>query len=232
MWLAVPTRGSVNANHVFRMMELLRLHPDLPLPGYTPGHLSVANGRNTIVQHFLTKTTADVLVMVDDDVVPPVRLLELADSDYDITGIPYLYWHQDLNIPVPAVFKINDKGNLRPLDKPFGRTGIVECDAMGTGVIAIKRHVFEHPDMKAPFAIHYDDNGVMVSTDDIAFCNRARVAGFKQAVNFDLGMGDHFPSPVSLNRLFAGFSDAYSRAAKNRDVIAVPNYNETLVQLA
>ena len=218
--VAVPTRGAINANLVTRLFELQREYPDLLPPLLQLGHLSVSNGRNAIVRRFLA-TPCSVLLMIDDDVEPPPQVLELADSDADITGIPYLYYHGTLNIPAPAVFKIYDN-KLRVLESPFGRTGRVEVDAMGTGVIAIKRRVFEHPDMRAPFAIKYDDDGVMIQTDDIAFCNRAREAGFRQVMDFSLGQADHYPAQMSLNKLQAGYTDAYLRAhAKKGSLVVV-----------
>ena len=204
-----------------RASSSARHYPDLVID-LVPGHLSASNGRNQIVRRFLA-SPAQTLIMLDDDIVPPDRFLELADDPSDIAAVPYLYFHEAILAPAPCVFVWNEatKG-LRLIDHPFGRTAPAECDAMGTGIMAVKRHVLEHPEMRAPFATNYDEDGVMVQTEDIYFCLRARALGFRITARYDIGQGEHLPGGVGLNKLQDGYTKAFTKAVLLREEPVAP----------
>lgn len=203
--LAVPTRGAINFNTVRRLMELQDAHPQM-IFHIEAGGLDVSSVRNKIVKVFLA-TPAQVLIQVDDDVVPRLTVHEMADSPYDITGATYYLIRHELNLPFPCAFRKLPSGAYAPIEQPFGRQGLVECDAVATGCMAVKRRVFEDPAMKAPFAMTYDEDGVYRMSDDIAFCDRARAAGYTIAADYT-HHADHVVSGVSLNRMHMQFGDA------------------------
>jgi hypothetical protein len=57
--------------------------------------------------------------------------------------------------------------------------GIKEVQWGGTGMVLIARRVLEHPDLRAPFAYRYNEDGIKIWEEDSTFCYRARKAGFR-----------------------------------------------------
>jgi len=55
---------------------------------------------------------------------------------------------------------------------------VVEVEAGGASTIYIANWVLDHPGMRAAFRFVYDDDGVMVRTEDHEFCRQARACGF------------------------------------------------------
>jgi hypothetical protein len=53
---------------------------------------------------------------------------------------------------------------------------LLSVDVVGTGCILIHRRVLEN--IKAPFHIHFDEDGILTMGTDFAFCERAKEAGF------------------------------------------------------
>ena len=213
--LAVPTRGQINWNVTQRLLELQAAHPNV-MYHIESGGLSVSDVRNRIVKRFL-QTACDVLIQVDDDVLPRLGVFEMADSAYDITGATYFIVRAETNLPFPGAFRYEGP-HYAPIEKPFGRAGLVPCDAVASGCMAVKRKVFEHPDMRAPFAMAFDEDGVMQYSDDILFCHRARALGFTIAADYG-HHADHIVNGISLNRIHHQYETAYARAASKPRII-------------
>ena len=206
--IAIPTRGSVDWNVLTRLSDIRDAHPGLPPIHYQASGLTVTDARNRIVHWFLTETKAEWLLQVDDDVIPPVDVLTLAEAGKDIIGCPYFIFRPPiLRLPVPCVFSF-EKDAYTILSKPFGRQGITECDGIGTGCLMIHRRVFQHPDLQMPFKIGTDRYGRLQLTEDLYFCKRAKEAGFSVWADFDK-MADHFTGRISLNDLMNGFLATY-----------------------
>jgi hypothetical protein len=191
IFLATPTRGQLNWNHVKAIYRLMADHPDLLQPELESGGLGVCHPRNMLVQKFLS-TPAKILFFIDDDVVPrPTVMKMLAHLDqYDIVGAPYPLVHPPLvPIPTPCAFKEVRKAGYVPLDDIFMLRGIQECEALGTGCMMIKREVLEHEGIM-PFKLGVDDKGIMKVSEDILFCMKAKEAGFRIGADFDQ-VADH-----------------------------------------
>lgn len=210
--IAVPTRGTIDWNVVTRLNAIRDATPGLPPIHYQAGRLAVTDVRNRIVQWFLTDTTAPYLLMVDDDVIPPMDVLTLADQTKDVIGCPYFIARPPgLQIPVPCVLKrVPDGPSFRfeTFDQPFGLSGLLEVGAMGTGCLMIHRRVLTHPSLTIPFRMGHDAYGRMTITEDILFCKRATDVGFHIWADMDR-MADHFISGLSLNDLMNGFVAAF-----------------------
>jgi GT2 family glycosyltransferase len=210
VFLGVPTRGLVDV----QIAEgIARLAADLDTtPFYERGHVSAGMTRNLIVNKFLA-SGADVLVMVDDDVYPAANaatIIDRLEEGFDIVGAAYPIFKPELGwpIPVPAAFRV-DGGDYEILP---ATGGIVECDAIGTGCVAIRRDVLEA--MEVPFAETMTDDGAGIVSDDFVFCRCARDAGWRIGVDFDVRC-DHLVR-VSLGAVLAGFAQHSSR-------IVIPN---------
>ena len=220
IFCAVPTRGEINFNTLRRLQDLRDANPSLPSILYEAGRLSVASVRNEIVRKFL-KTECEILWMVDDDITPHRDVLAMAqyvkttdltgDDRYDIVGAPYMLLRQPIAlIATPCVFTFGDTG-YRPIAKTFSQTGLVECDAMGTGCMMIARRVLQDS-RTVPFTLGVDEEGVMIMTEDMLFCLRAKRAGYRIAADY-ARFADHW-NALSLNSIHKGYADAYARAGK------------------
>lgn len=186
----VPTRGYVfceTANTLARLAN----RAGVPLPHYMRGNASVSDVRNRIVQHFLG-TDGEVLIMCDDDVVPPdhtLHNLQEALRDYPIvSGVCLIVRPGTFHLP--NVFSRTKEG-WGINHAVFGQTGLVETDGVGTGLIAIHREVLENKYIRAPFGSTYDRNGVMTFGEDLSFCRRVASQGYKIAVDMDIFCEHH-----------------------------------------
>ncbi len=181
--LAVPTRG-YPWHETAKALEPYN-------PQYCREKLSVANVRNRIVRQFLD-TDAQILVMCDDDVVPGPGFIDvLANCPYDIVGAPVPIAKMPAHEVFLNVFTVEDDGRI--ITKTLPETGHMPCDAVGSGIILIHRHVLEDERMKRPFEQMLDDDGCILVGQDLQFCRRARAAGFSIGVSAD-ALCDHYIS--------------------------------------
>lgn len=213
---AVPTRGLIDWNCVVRLQQIRDANPTLPPIHYEAGRLAVTDVRNRLVQKFLS-SPYEVLVMIDDDIIVPLGILHMLDRDLDIVGAPYPIIRVENPIPFPCALEYDTAHDTyRTLPDPFGRTGLVKVDAIGTGCMAIARRVLEHPDLQIPFRIGTDEYGQMRMSEDVNFCQLARTAGFGVWADFDQ-RPDHFVAGVSLNRIHDGYTMVFATAAKRKE---------------
>lgn len=185
--LAVPTRGYVWFETAMQIGHLE--------PIYYREKLSVANVRNKICHDFLENKHGqrDVLYMIDDDVIPPHKKFaeRMLSAPFDVVGCPVpMSKMPDLPV-VLNCFNKNKDGNWVTAQNTLPEEGNVEVDAVGTGLIMIRKHVLEHPEMVKPFDQLLTDEGTIQVGQDINFCIRAKKLGFTVGVCADL-ICDHF----------------------------------------
>jgi len=193
--LAVPTRGAVRWETITRLEEIRDGAPGMPPILYQPGNLSVAMTRNRIVSRFLA-TSCDVLVMVDDDVVPPPHLLDVvADPDgacYAMVTIPHPMPHPLAPGRVVLTAYETAGEGLAFLDLERGWNDV---DAAATGCCAVRRDALERLGPN-PFRIGNDPDAP-VTSDDFLFCADLRAAGLRIGSWHDGWHSDHVTT-VSL----------------------------------
>ena len=208
--IAVPTAGSVHWATVDRLQEIRDTHRWVPPVWYSPCHLGVTVNQNLIVERFLAEG-GEVLVLVEDDVVPSLNMLSICDliPDYGVTFQPYLmairpFWANRKKIASQSSSR-QEEGlaycvfEEDPLGEPVvGRTslriqprgvGAQQCYAVGTGCTAISREVLLALQAD-PFRFE-KQNGEFVG-NDVAFCHQVNLAGFKVGVWWD-EVADHHP---------------------------------------
>ncbi len=178
--VAVPTRGQVGWATVTRLQEIRDRERGLAPILYQPGHLSVAATRNRLAGSW------KVLVMVDDDVVPDARMLQLVDliPEYGIAAAPTL-------VAINGKLGVNAYGAD---GREVRGQGVTEVIAVGFGCVAIDRELVHRGQ---PFELGYRD-GQAVS-DDVMFCEKARAAGARVAADFRIACDHH--TSVSLAAL-------------------------------
>lgn len=144
-----------------------------------PSEKPISNNRNKIVQSFL-QSDCDYLLMIDNDIVPPLDIINLADFQKDVIS-PVCFMYQK-HLIVPLILRRAKDGQYSPLDYK-GHEGLVEVDAVGTGCIFISRRVLEK--IRAPFLNEYDLDGIKKIGLDLAFCRKAKAEGFKIFCHLD-----------------------------------------------
>ncbi len=183
--LAVPTRGQIAWQTVTQLEAIRDANPSLGPILYEPGNLSVAAVRNQIVRKFM-ETDKEVLVMVDDDVVPPPHLLDITRflPEYGMVGVPYPLWRSDQGLFLSA-YRMHDDG-LRVAEL---EDGMNDVDALATGCCAIHRSTLELFG-RNPF--RFDNSEALESTsEDFIFCTDLRDRGLKIGCWWDGWYADH-----------------------------------------
>lgn len=179
----VPTRGDVWYETAGRLLEAPSLAFDMDMllqVFFCRNVVSVVDARNRIAHDFLSGD-ADVLVMLDDDVVPSPDWLELVQGlgpEYDVLGAPCPVMRPGLPV-LPNVYRHRDGQTSIDLARALGSDGCLEVDAVGFGLVAISRPVMEK--LKV-FKTKQVDGRIVVG-EDIEFCLRARSQGFSVGVD-------------------------------------------------
>lgn len=157
-----------------------------------PTHKPYVHNLHLTVKDFLDQGY-DYLLLMDDDNPPTNNPLDLVELDHDIIGLPTPVWHSGKPGDRPyfynamrelrddfgcflGYYPVGDRGEPRP-------TGLVECDAVGTGCVLIARRVLEA--IQAPFMRHWTEEGLAEVGNDFAFCQCAKASGYKIWAHFD-----------------------------------------------
>jgi hypothetical protein len=184
--LTVPTRGQIAWQTVTRLEEIRDETPGLAPILYEPGNLSVAQTRNQIVRKFMD-TDKELLVMVDDDVVPPPHLLERCFADmggHAMVGVPYPLWRQDQGLFLSVFERGPDGLRLAEL-----REGLNTVDALGTGCVAVTRDALARMG-RNPF--RFDNSPELEGvSEDFIFCADLQREGFTIGCFWDGWYADH-----------------------------------------
>jgi hypothetical protein len=129
----------------------------------------------------------DFWINLDADNTPRRNPVDLIFCDKDVIGCPYPIWIADKE-PRPYLWSTfdhaPDKGEYEyRMHKPLANE-LEQVDAVASGCMVVARRVLEHSEMKAPFNRIWDEWGEVVCGTDLAFCGRARKAGFEVWAHF------------------------------------------------
>lgn len=139
----------------------------------------IHEARNELVRQAY-KYDFDAILMIDADMVFPADTLNrLIDHDKPIVGVLY---SSRVKENLPNVFDYRPDKN-QYIRKPLMRnTGLHKVDAIGTGIILIKREVIEA--VRSPYFFFSSD-----FSEDINFCHRAKECGYDSYCDTDLSIG-------------------------------------------
>lgn len=178
---------TLNCHAVSRLLDIsfiagVKRYERIDLP-----YMRTDMARNRMAQSFMEETTNpnDVLIMLDGDHVHPFDIVpRLANHEPELGVVGALYFRRGEPFD-PLFFKRID-GRLRnPAE--WERGMIYECDAVGTGAIAIRRWVFEKltkQGMGYPwFQYTYPDDKEFNMTEDIFFAGLCEKAGISHFCN-------------------------------------------------
>ena len=161
--ICTPHNGDIEAQYVGHLITLLQSTPH-PCKVNLRCGCYVAKNRNAM----LNNCQEDYLFFIDSDMCfPHDTLNKLLKLDKDIVGA--LYFHR--NPPhIPLAYNKEGKGFKSIIDfpdKPF------QCDAVGTGLMLIKKKVIDHFKETQPFN-HIPIDKEKELGDDLSFCKRAK----------------------------------------------------------
>ena len=152
------------------------------------------NSLNSTVKEFLAGEFV-AWINIDTDNPPignPLDLVErvIGDSPVaDVIGCPTPIWKYKGDPSQPLiiwnVFRRDPKGSDAYV--PWvPATGFQQVDVVGTGCLVLARRVFEHPDLQTgAFMRVWNPDGTVEKGNDVAFCERARAAGFSIWADWD-----------------------------------------------
>lgn len=164
--------------------------------------------RNCVVKEFLA-SGFDWLLMIDNDMAPPLNLFEMlerAGSQMQIL-VPKFYRHVEVvrradSVVADAHTASGETGVAlcwQPLAVGLGKNEWCELASAGTGVMFVHRRVLEQLGNQAWFRFTYDNLGMIVEGEDVGFCKKARRVGFSTWGNQQFE-ADHFKT-VGLSAL-------------------------------
>lgn len=203
-----PSSPYLHKHVVFFSWQLLRerRHQVTPI---IPSHTPLENNFHHIMRQVLDEGY-DFWLSIDHDNPPMGNPLDLVEYNRDIVGFPTPVWHytgQPRERPLywTGYDYVPEEDAYRE-HQP--REGLQPVDAIGGGCFLIARRVLLHPEMqKAPWTRILHPDGRVSKGADIAFCERARAAGFSIFCDYDRPCR-HFKE-LELNEVAEAFRKLY-----------------------
>ena len=198
IFIAIPTRELNSFSINGRLSKLLsalerQSHYNVTVRFYAGQPVELA--RNNLVHLFLA-TECDYLLMIDDDIVPPEDILEMAEHGKDVVAALCYAYSPAMGI-FPVAYEFAENGSYRNKYNVIGvgaeaeNKGLLKVGLAGSGCIMIHRRVFskiEEPYFKFSFNDAITD---VVESEDFGFCTRVIEAGMDVYVDTDRACG-HF----------------------------------------
>lgn len=194
VWIGVPSYGGMLTARLNQMLleagalSYDETHPFEYFPFVLRGHRPVERARNLITRAFMQDPEGSRLWWIDDDMNPPWNWWALARWDVDaVSGIAF-GWNSrkiDRGIEIPprvltVMYNTDNLGKLVTVGTVLRRPFLV--DAVGTGCVLIKRHVFEK--VGDPwFVTHYGADGEVLLGEDGHFFTEAHKHGVRVLVD-------------------------------------------------
>jgi hypothetical protein len=181
VYLTVPTQGWMHCSVHNAILEILKDTRHSCRHECVPGR-PAEEAYHKCINNFL-KEGEEYWLSIDYDNPPQDNPLDLIDHDVDIVGLPTPILNRgEGDQPVLwNAFKQHEDGGFTPVE-PTG--DLQEVDAIGAGCILVARRVLEELWNKAPFATIWNDDGTIKMGGDLAFCQKAKEAGFKIFADF------------------------------------------------
>jgi glycosyltransferase involved in cell wall biosynthesis len=183
IFLGIPVLESFKAHTVDSLLHLMDYWRENPIFKLTYsiiiGSRQIHYARNALVTAGLNNG-ADYICFIDADMTfPPDTLHRLYFASKDIVGV--LYTGRIKPHP-PNIFYFDKDKVLVQAEKVDRITPIIEVDAVGTGIMLIRKKVFR--ELPHPWFFYGGDY-----SEDIMFCKEARKAGYKIYIDTTLDIG-------------------------------------------
>jgi len=137
----------------------------------------MASDRNQGISEWLDQGDSEYLIQCDEDMVPPMNVLELASWEKDITSLVYLFAGQ--GGPTIAASGLNGNEPVFPILE--GEERLIEVAWVGTGCYCIKRSAALKMIEKQGqvFLFDFIERGHKGRGCDVFMCRKAREHGLK-----------------------------------------------------
>lgn len=161
----------------------------------------IADARNDCSEYFMDQTSHEHLVMIDDDMGWPDNWPSMVGHGDIVSGLTWMWCAA--RPPEKRLqfnqFKINKDGVSETVRPEFGDMKPYYVDIVGTACMVIHRRVFEKLGPR-PFEEITGPDGKRAMGEDMAFCRKARAAGFKVQIRPDV-IFNHFKT-VGLKEVY------------------------------
>lgn len=173
---------------------------------WLPTRRPYENNQHHIIVDLL-KGDWEYWLSIDADNPPMNNPLDLVELGLDFVGLPTPIWCG--GVP-PIYWNAYSWHQEKMAYKPFQDcAGLQEVDAVGSGCFVASRRVFEHPSMqRGCFSRTLREDGTVEYGNDMAFCQRAKRAGFSIHCHFGYPCR-HF-SEVDMHEIGVSFKDLLS----------------------
>lgn len=170
--VGIPNIGTINSKTAKSLMEMMRLPYEF-IPVFQEGAY-VSSNREMIVET-AKKLEATHLLFIDHDIqFFNVTIDLMLKHDKDIVAAPYNYRFLPAN-PMVKIFDAEDGAKSASInDMP---SELFKVAGIGMGCCLIKMSVFDRIE-KPYFPMLYDEMGMVIRSEDIGFCEKARSANF------------------------------------------------------
>ena len=162
------------ATYLTRCREDPRYAVDLEYPCSCPSEVARSMGLKTFLDGGY-----DWLLSIDSDNPPGRHALDLIELGLPLVGLPTpVHQHTTKGNPTLVWNAYRRRaGGYQPIEPETWEPQ--EVDAFGTGCYLAAARVFHHKSMKRqPYGRVWKDDGTVQLGSDLAFCERARHAGF------------------------------------------------------
>lgn len=185
--IAVPTRGRVHFQTVQRLEDIRSFNPGMFPIEYVQGGLSVAQTRNRIVKRFI-ETGRDYLLMVDDDVLPPMSVLHnlftVCPVEMGPVAIPVAMWHPETGKHM-GVYDDQVRG-IRPRGLEVGLNMV---DVATPGCMGFHKSLWDKlPINPWRFSNTIEEENL---SEDVLFCRDVRAKGIDVMAWWDGSYANH-----------------------------------------
>lgn len=206
VFIALPVAGGFYPQMISSMFKLLIENPGgHTFVPFTMGNESLISRARSRLASFFLDTDCDYLLSIDADIEFPSDAVDrLIRHDKDIIAAPYpvkstpTRWAVGFNADTPAFLE-----------------GVVPVRYVSTGFSLVKRHVIEAlstPDLKfyeandsrsyhalyMPMLHETEDGTRLYLSEDYAFCQRAKDAGFEICCDFDIRLRHWGMNPYEM----------------------------------
>jgi len=178
--IGIPTGGTVKSKTLFSIMQLLK-HATFEYDIIVKESCVIHWNREHICKEAVERGYSHVLFIDSDMFFEPDAVERLLKRDKDIIGV-------QVNLrqsPPVSTVKTEDEGQII---KQLYPDGLLKCAGVGTGFMLIKTSVFKN--LSHPwFFWEADNEGNVLTGEDIFFCRKARKAGFEIWCDTTIKMG-------------------------------------------
>lgn len=191
--IVIPTEGQIHHTVVGVLCQILLNNAKYEIDTCISQMRGIGEHRNVMVNNFL-QGNYDFLLMIDSDNPPPKNVLDLIELDKEVIGLPTPIQMSPIR-GLTEIFWNIFKGGLPT--KEVGQ-GLQEVEAVGSGVILIRRDVLEK--VKHPFTTVRNEEDLRIVGTDLAFCQKCQKQGIKVWTHWDFKCS-HYKT-IDISTLF------------------------------